>query len=107
MMILIQIILIPLAILTMVLLINAENIVNRIAKGENIMKLPDKVYDVLKWILTVAVAPTIALIAGLGQLYDFDTYKIIQVISLISTFLGAIFGISVYQYNKEINNADN
>ena len=70
MMILIQIILIPLAILAMVLLINAENIVNRIAKGENIMKLPDKAYDVLKWILTVAVAPTIALIAGLGQLYD-------------------------------------
>ena len=70
------------------------------------MKLPDKVYTVLKWILSVAVAPTIALIAGLGQLYDFDTYKIIQTISLIATFLGAIFGISVYQYNKELNNAD-
>lgn len=66
------------------------------------MKLPDKVYTILKWILTVAVAPTIALIAGLGELYGFDTYKAIQTISLIATFLGAIFGISVYQYNKEI-----
>lgn len=64
------------------------------------MKLPDKVYDVMKWILTVCVAPTIALITGLGQLYGFDTFKVVETISLIATFLGAIFGISVYQYNK-------
>lgn len=62
--------------------------------------LPDKVYDVLKWILTVAVAPTIALIAGLGELYGFDTFKVVETISLVATFLGALFGISVYRYNK-------
>ena len=66
------------------------------------MKLPDKVYDVMKWILTVCVAPTIALITGLGQLFGFDTFKVVETISLIATFLGAIFGISVYQYNKGI-----
>ena len=64
------------------------------------MKLPDKVYDVMKWILTVCVAPTIALITGLGQLYGFDTFKVVETISLIATFLGAIFGISVITYNK-------
>ena len=63
--------------------------------------LPDKVYVVLKWILSVAVAPTIALITGLGQLYGFDTFKIVETISLVATFLGAIFGISVAMYNKE------
>ena len=68
--------------------------------------LPDKVYVVLKWILSVCVAPTIALITGLGQLYGFDTFKITETILLIATFLGAIFGISVYQYNKEIEDAD-
>lgn len=62
--------------------------------------LPDNVYNALKWILTVAVAPTIALIAGLGELYGFDTFKIVETISLVATFLGAIFGISVYHYNK-------
>lgn len=62
--------------------------------------LPDKVYNILKWILSVAVAPTIALITGLGQLYGFDTFKIVETISLVATFLGAIFGISVYQYSK-------
>ena len=66
------------------------------------MKLPDKVYEILKWILTVCVAPTIALISGLGQLYGFDTFKIVETISLIATFLGAIFGISVYAYNKGV-----
>ena len=65
--------------------------------------LPDKVYIVLKWILTVAVAPTIALISGLGALYGFDTFKIVETISLVATFLGAIFGISVYQYSKGVN----
>ena len=68
--------------------------------------LPDKVYDVLKWILTVAIAPTIALITGLGALYGFDTFKVVETISLIATFLGAIFGISVYQYNKDSNNGN-
>lgn len=66
--------------------------------------LPDKAYIILKWILTVAVAPTIALITGLGQLYGFDTFKVVETISLVATFLGAIFGISVYQYSKGSNN---
>lgn len=68
--------------------------------------LPDRVYNVLKWILTVAVAPTIALISGLGQLYGFDTFKVVETISLVATFLGSLFGISVYLYNKGDNNAD-
>ena len=67
--------------------------------------LPDKAYDILKWILSVAVAPTIALIAGLGELYGFDTFKAVETISLIATFLGALFGISVYQYGKKNDNS--
>lgn len=62
--------------------------------------LPDRVYLILKWVLSVAVAPTIALITGLGQLYGFDTFKAVETISLIATFLGALFGISVALYNK-------
>lgn len=65
--------------------------------------LPDKVYDVLKWVLSVAIAPTIALITGLGQLYGFDTFKVVETISLVATFLGAIFGISIYQYKKGVD----
>ena len=68
--------------------------------------LPDNIYNVLKWILTVAVAPTIALISGLGALYGFDTFKIVETISLVATFLGAIFGISVYQYSKGVSDGN-
>ena len=68
--------------------------------------LPDNWYNVLKWVLTVCVAPTIALIGGLGQIYGFDTFKICETISLIASFLGAIFGISVYLYNKDDNNGN-
>lgn len=65
------------------------------------MKLPDNVYTILKWVLGVAVAPTIALITGLGELYHFDTTYIIGTISLIATFLSAIFGISMATYKDE------
>ena len=63
--------------------------------------MSNKVYDILKWTLLVGVAPTIALITGLGELYNFDTTLIIRTISLIATFLGAITGISNINYNKK------
>ena len=64
------------------------------------MKLSNKAYDVIKWILLTAVAPTIALITGLGELYNFDTTLIVGTISLIATFVGALMGISNYNYKK-------
>jgi hypothetical protein len=62
----------------------------------------NKLYDILKWTLLVGVAPTIALITGLGELYNFDTTLVIGTISLVATFLGAITGISNVNYNKKI-----
>lgn len=62
--------------------------------------LGNKLFSVLKWILATAVAPTIALITGLGELYGFDTTLIVGTISLVATFLGALLGISNYNYQK-------
>jgi len=70
------------------------------------MKLPNKVYDVLKWVLGVAIAPAITLIVGLGEAFHFDTYLIVQVITLVASFLGAIFGISVCRYNRGDDNGN-
>lgn len=64
------------------------------------MILNNKIYTALKWILAVAVAPTIALITGLGELYKFDSTIIVGTISLVASFLGALLGISNYNYNK-------
>lgn len=62
--------------------------------------LGNKLYTILKWILATAVAPTVALITGLGELYHFDTTIIIGTITLVATFLGALVGVSNYNYKK-------
>lgn len=62
------------------------------------MKLPDKLYIALKWILGVCVSPLIALISGLGEVYHWDTATIVKTISLIAAFLSAIFGIGMATY---------
>lgn len=62
--------------------------------------MSNKLFDILKWILLVAVAPTIALITGLGELYGFNTTLIVGTISLVATFLGALLGVSNVKYKK-------
>lgn len=62
--------------------------------------LKNRIYKALKWILATAVAPTISLIEGLGQLYNFDTHYITITIALVSTFLGALIGYSNYNYKN-------
>lgn len=64
------------------------------------IKFKDKVYDAIKWVLLTAVSPTVALIVGLGKLYNFDTTLIVGTITLLATFLGALTGISCYNYKK-------
>lgn len=65
--------------------------------------LGDKIYKVLKWILATAVAPTVALITGLGELYHFETGIIVGTITLIATFLGALIGYSNHNYKTNQN----
>lgn len=64
------------------------------------MKLNDKIYNVLKWALIIFVPALLTLIGTLGQIYNFDTEKIVLTITAISTFLGVITGISNYNYKK-------
>jgi hypothetical protein len=67
------------------------------------MKLNDKVYNIFKWTLIIFVPALITLIGTLGQIYKFDTEIIVLTISAIATFLGAITGISNYNYSKDKN----
>ena len=64
------------------------------------MKLNNKLYAILKWGLIIFIPALITLIGTLGQIYTFDTEKIVLTISAISTFLGVITGISNYNYKK-------
>lgn len=68
--------------------------------------LKDEIYSKLKWILAVAVGPTISLIEGLGELYHFDAHYITITIGLVATFLGALIGYSNYNYKNAKNNEE-
>ena len=70
--------------------------------GSDKMKLNDKLYKVFKWGLIIFVPALLTLIGTLGQIYEFDTEKIVLTISAISTFLGVITGISNYNYSKGV-----
>ena len=63
--------------------------------------LPNKVYDILKY-LTIIVLPAIgALYTGLAQIWELPyAAQIPATITVICTFFGAILCISTAQYNN-------
>ena len=70
--------------------------------------LPNKVYDILKY-LTIIVLPAIgALYTGLAQIWELPyAAQIPATITVICTFLGAILCISTAQYNNgEVDEED-
>ena len=74
-----------------------------VPKGGKIMKIPDKIYDWLKWILIIVVPAFITLFTLLAQTWNWDipTQAIVTTITGVATFLGVIVGISTHYYNKE------
>lgn len=71
------------------------------------MKLPNKVYDVLKWI-TILFLPAIAVLykslaAEWGLPYADQIYNSVFAVHI---FLGSILGISSLTYNKEANDGE-
>lgn len=65
------------------------------------MVLPDKVYNTLKWITMVVFPALGALYFGLSQIWGFPYgEEIVGTISLFTVFLGALLGVSTYNYNK-------
>jgi len=64
------------------------------------MKLPNKVYDKLKWVLTIATPAIIVLIKALGAIYNFNTDVITATIAAVATFAGSLFMLSSTKYKK-------
>lgn len=66
------------------------------------MKLPDKVYDVLKW-LTMIVLPALATAyVGLAAIWAWPfADEVAKTTAVICTLLGALLGISTAEYNKD------
>jgi hypothetical protein len=66
------------------------------------MKLKNKTYDILKWILLKVVPALIILIGTLGKIYDFETIAntINLTIGAVALFFSSILGISSKNYYK-------
>ena len=65
--------------------------------------IPNKIYDVLKWIIITFVPAFITLLTSLTMVWGWDIplEAIVATISAITAFLGTLLGISSIKYNKE------
>lgn len=65
------------------------------------MKLPDKIYNILKWVALICL-PAIATFCGvIGKVWDLPyTAEIVTTITAMATLVGALIGVSTISYNK-------
>ena len=64
------------------------------------MKLPDKVYNVLKWLCIVFIPALITLYGVIANALDIPyTDTVVTIATGFDTFLGTILGISCINYN--------
>ena len=66
------------------------------------MQLNDKTYKIIKWTVLTFLPALSVLVGALGKGYGWDTDTTILTINAVALFLGAITGVSNYNYkNKE------
>lgn len=65
------------------------------------MQLPDKVYDVLKWVVMIVIPAVTTAYVGLASIWGWPyAEEIAKTSAVVCTLLGALLGISTAQYNK-------
>ena len=71
------------------------------------MKLPDRIYDILKWVTLVVIPALAAAYVGMSEVWGWHyANEIAKTAAVVCTLLGALLGISTAQYNKEGQNAE-
>lgn len=65
------------------------------------MKLPNNVYDVLKYIVLIALPAVITFVNIVGVQLGYDMTTTIVVLTAFNTLLGTLIGISSIKYNRE------
>lgn len=69
------------------------------------MKFTNKVYDVLKWIVVIALPAIAAAYSALGGVWNLPyAEQVVTTINIVATFLGALICVSTVNYNKEQEN---
>jgi len=65
------------------------------------MKIPNEIYDKLKWIVAIVLPAFIAMYSAVAGIWGFPyTEQIVGTLAAITAFLGVILGISTHNYNK-------
>lgn len=65
--------------------------------------LPDRVYDILKWISMVAIPAIVTFLAVVLPALKVDAATVNTITTIVSAFgvlLGTLIGVSTYSYNK-------
>lgn len=69
--------------------------------------MPNKLYDILKYIALIALPALGALYFGLAGIWGLPYgEQVVGTISVIDAFLGTLLGISTVKYNKRGNRDD-
>ena len=67
------------------------------------MKLSNMTYDVLKWVVTIALPALATLISAMGLIWGWEwTTPVVATLVALTTFLGALIGISTKNYNQDM-----
>ena len=70
-------------------------------KGELLMRIPSKSYDVLKWIVCICIPALTTAFVGLDKIFGWGyAEEVAQISAIVCTLLGSLLGISTAQYNK-------
>lgn len=65
------------------------------------MKLSDKTYDILKWLVCICLPALTTAYVGLDKLFAWGyAAEVAQVSAIVCTLIGALIGISSAQYYK-------
>lgn len=66
------------------------------------MKLPNGVYDVLKWLVVICIPAFTTAYVGLDAVFGWGYGETVAKVSaIVCTLLGALIGISTAEYNKD------
>ena len=66
------------------------------------MKLPNKVDDVLKWVVMICIPALTTAYVGLAAIWNFPyATEVAKTSAVVCTLLGALLGISTAEYNKD------
>lgn len=66
------------------------------------MKLSNKVYDVMKWVVMIVLPACGTFYFALSEIWNLPyATQVVGTLTAIEVFLGALIGISTVTYNKE------